>query len=126
QIAELQSKHMKIVGSDDFKATNRMNKVLDTRRGFVDYYTHKASKMIIDIANDHQVGTIVIGDFKGIKKENKIKYFVQIPHTRLINQIKYKAAKHGIKVVMMNEAYTSSVSAVDLEMVEKEAADKSR
>jgi len=126
QIAEQQSKHMIIIGSDDFKATNRMKKTLATRRGFVDYYIHKASKMIIDIAVEHRVGKVVIGDFKGIEQRNKIKYFVQIPHHRLINQIKYKAAKNGIQVIMMNEAYTSSVSSVDLEKIEKESSDKSR
>jgi IS605 OrfB family transposase len=125
-IGILQSKQMKCVGSEDFVTTRKMKKLMCKRKGIVDYYTHTSSKRIVDIAESHDVKTIVIGDFKGIKSENKNKYFVQIPHTRLKDQIIYKARQRGIGVVLQEESYTSSVSAVDLEEVSEVYADKSR
>jgi|GEM_PF-287883 len=121
-----QSKQMKCVGSENFVTTRKMKKLMCKRNGVVDYYIHTSSKRIVDIAESHDVKTIVIGDFKGIKSENKIKYFVQIPHTRLKKQIIYKARLRGIRVVLQEESYTSSVSAVDLEDVSEAYADKSR
>ena len=47
--------------------------------------------LYVNLAIAHEVNRIVIGDFKSIKLENKMKYFVQIPHSKLIEQIKYKA-----------------------------------
>jgi IS605 OrfB family transposase len=125
-IGILQSKQMKCVGSEDFVTTRKMKKLMCKRKGVVDYYIHTSSKRIVDIAESHDVKIIVIGDFKGIKSENKSKYFVLIPHTRLKNQIIYKARQRGIGVVLQEESYTSSVSAVDLEEVSEVYADKSR
>jgi IS605 OrfB family transposase len=99
---------------------------MNKRKGIVDYHIHKASRMIVNLAIEHDVKTIVIGDFKGIKQKNKIKYFVQIPHWTLKHQIKYKARKEGIRVIIREESYTSSVSSVDLEPVNEDYSNKSR
>jgi transposase len=45
--------------------------------------------------------------------------FTQIPHRKLIDQITYKAALVGIKVIETEESYTSKCSAYDLEPVKK-------
>ena len=52
--------------------------------------------------------------------------FVKIPHTRLIELIKYKAKKAGIEVIMVNESYTSGCSCLDGEKVGKNAYNKKR
>ena len=70
---------------------------------------------------------IVIGDFKGIKRNKKhMKYFVTIPYITLINQIKYKAKRVGIKVVMINESYTSGCSCIDNYIISKKCYNKKR
>ncbi|MEC9490199.1 MAG: zinc ribbon domain-containing protein, partial [Halanaerobiales bacterium] len=69
---------------------------------------------------------IVIGDIKNIKQSSKLKSFVQIPVQRLKELIEYKAKLKGIKVVAINESYTSGCSAVDLEKINKNNYDKSR
>ena len=125
-IAKAYSKEMKISGSGSFNLTKKLKHLIKKRNGFIDYYIHKSSRMIIDLSKEYDVKTIVIGDFKGIKQENKMKYFVQIPHGRLIDQIKYKAKEEGIQVIMQEESYSSSVSSVDLETVTKSYADRSR
>jgi len=126
QIKESYSKEMYCTGSERFKLTHKMKKQMRKRKGYIDNYIHTASKKIIDIALDHEVKTLVIGDFKTIKSENKAKYFVQIPHGRLIKQLEYKSKLQGIEFVMQNESYTSTVSALDLEKASKEYADSSK
>ncbi|WP_075880009.1 zinc ribbon domain-containing protein [Vreelandella massiliensis] len=43
--------------------------------------------------------------------------FTAIPYTKLIELIQYKAEERGIEVVLMNEAYTSKASALDLDPI---------
>lgn len=57
---------------------------------------------------------------------NYNKSFVQIPIQSFVNMISYKAELQGIKVVKQIESYTSGVSAVDLEPVNKNYYNKSR
>ena len=47
-------------------------------------------------------------------------------YVTLINQIKYKAKKVGIKVVMINESYTSGCSCIDDYEISKECYNKKR
>ncbi|SHM64555.1 zinc ribbon domain-containing protein, partial [Halanaerobium congolense] len=56
----------------------------------------------------------------------KLKSFVQIPIQRLVELIEYKAKLNGIKVVKINESYTSGCSALDLEKTNKSNYNKSR
>lgn len=70
--------------------------------------------------------TIVIDGFSGIKQENHAKSFVQIPQQELVKKIKYKAELVGLKVIMVNESYTSGCSAIDLEEINKANYNKSR
>lgn len=86
----------------------------------------KSASYIIQLAKQHQVGTIVFGDIKNIKQKSTLKTFVQIPIQRLSDLTKYKAELEGIKVTKRKENYTSGVSAVDLEAITKEFYRKSR
>ena len=126
EIARLSSIRMKQVGSEKFKNTNRIKALRINRRNYIVDYLHKASRQIINIALDENVGTIVIGDIKNIKQNSTIKSFVQIPVQRFVNMIEYKAKLAGINVVKINESYTSGCSAVDLEEINKSNYNKSR
>ncbi len=126
EIARLSSIRMKQVGSEKFKNTNRIKALRINRRNYIVDYLHKASRQIINIALDENVGTIVIGDIKNIKQNSTIKSFVQIPVQRFVNMIEYKAKLEGINVVKINESYTSGCSAVDLEEINKSNYNKSR
>ncbi len=127
EIAKYTSVAMKQQGNSKyFKRTKRINKLQIKRNNFIKDYIHKSSKMIVDLAIIHECKTIVIGDFKGIKQNNKVKSFVQIPQQQLVKKIKYKTELLGIEVVMQNEAYTSGCSALDLEKVGKDNYNKNR
>jgi len=127
EIARLNSIGMKQVGdSKKFKNTKQINKLYAKRDNFVNNYIHKASRKIIDLALQHNCNTIVIGDIEGIKQENDIKSFVNMPHQKLVDKIEYKAKLVGLKVVYVKENYTSGCSALDLENINKTNYDKSR
>ena len=128
RMSKLQSKEMKkLKGSNNFKLTKKMKKLYNYWRNYAWTYIHKCSSKTIKIALENNCNTIVIGDFKGIKRNKKhMKYFATIPYITLINQIKYKAKRSGIKVVMINESYTSGCSCVDDYEVSKKCYNKKR
>ena len=127
KISIIQSKEMKRLGNNEkFKDTKRIKNLRRKFNNFCHNYIHVASRMIVNLALEYNCSKIVIGDFKGIKKGNKAKLFVKIPHARLIELIKYKAKKAGIKVIMVNESYTSGCSCLDGEKVGKNAYNKKR
>ena len=128
RISRLQSKEMKkLKDSSNFKLTKKMKKLYNYWRNYAWTYIHKCSSKTIKIALENNCSTIVIGDFKGIKRNKKhMKYFATIPYITLINQIKYKAKRFGIKVVMINESYTSGCSCIDDYIISKKCYNKKR
>ena len=128
RMSKLQSKEMKkLKGSNNFKLTKKMKKLYRYWRNYAWTYIHKCSSKTIKIALENNCNTIVIGDFKGIKRNKKhMKYFVTIPYVTLIDQIKYKAKKVGIKVIMINESYTSGCSCIDDYIISKKCYNKKR
>ncbi|MCK8825974.1 RNA-guided endonuclease InsQ/TnpB family protein [Fuchsiella alkaliacetigena] len=127
RITKLQKIRMKQVGSQQFKDTKQIKKLRLKRRNFVADYLHKASKKIVELATKNNAGTIVIGDIAGIKQNNKHnKHFVAVPIQRFKDLIEYKAKLEGVKVVFVNEAYTSGCSAIDEEKLNRVNYDKSR
>lgn len=81
-------------------------------------YLHRASRFVADHCVSNNIGTLVIGLNQGWKKgvnTGKVnnQKFVHIPHTVLIEQIKYKCYALGINVIVREESYTSKASALD-------------
>jgi len=95
-------------------ANKRYNRVRD--------YLHKASRYVVDYCVSNNLGTLVIGHNEGWKQDINIgkvnnQKFVNIPHSVLIEQIKYKAYELGISVIVREESYTSKASALDNDMI---------
>ena len=70
----------------------------------------------------HDLGRIVIGHNKDWKQEANLgkrnnQTFVNIPHSVLIEQIRYKAESLGIEVVVREESYSSKASALDFDEI---------
>ena len=128
RMSRLQSKEMKkSKSSKNFKLTKKMKKLYKYWKNYTWTYIHKCSNKTIKKALENKCSTIVIGDFKGVKRNKKhMKYFATIPYVTLINQIKYKAKRSGIKVVMINESYTSGCSCIDDYEISKECYNKKR
>lgn len=127
EIARLTSIVMKqCKNSKHFRRTKQIIKLQTKRNNYIKDQIHKISKNIVELALIMDCNTIVIGDFSGIKQENHAKSFVQIPQQELVKKIKYKAELVGLKVIMVNESYTSGCSAIDLEEINKANYNKSR
>ena len=127
EIARLEGIQMKMIGSKKYKNTKRINKLYEQRRNYSKTYIHKASRQIIEYAQENECNTIVIGNIKDIKQNmQNNKRFVQMPIQSLVEKIEYKAKLEGIEVVKITEEYTSGVSSIDKEEINKENYDKKR
>lgn len=127
EIARLEGIQMKMIGSKKYRNTKRINKLYEQRRNYSKTYMHKASRQIIEYALENECNTIVIGNIKDIKQNmQNNKRFVQMPIQSLVEKIEYKAKIEGIEVVKITEEYTSGVSSIDKEEINKENYDKRR
>ena len=93
----------------------------------VDYYLHTSSRYIVNLLVTHQINLLVIGQNIAWKQEINIgdrnnQNFVNIPHTRFIEQLIYKCELVGISVKTTEESYTSKSSFLDLEPLKKQSA----
>ena len=110
---------------DSPRVTKKIRKIWTKRNLKMDYYLHCTSKSIIEELVSNQIGTLIIGWNEGFKNSINIgkinnQKFVNIPHKKLIEQLKYKGLLKGIEVKLTEESYTSKCSAVDLESIKKQ------
>jgi len=111
---KLQKKH-----SGKVRCTSHQIKKLEQKRKYrIDDYFHKATRYIINQAVENHIGTIFIGHNNGWKQDINIgkrnnQNFVQIPFSKFINMMRYKAELCGIKVIITEESYTSKASFLD-------------
>lgn len=111
--------------------SNKQNKLTIKRNAKITDYLHKTSRFIVDYAKQYSVSIIVIGHNKKWKQNSVLskqvnQHFVQIPFNTLIQQVQYKAEELGIKVILVEESYTSGTSFLDNEMPIKENYNKNR
>ena len=119
----------KMLNKQDY--SNKQNKLTIKRNAKITDYLHKTSRFIVNYAKQHSVSVIVIGHNKEWKQNSVLskqvnQHFVQIPFNTLIQQIQYKAEEFGIKVILVEESYTSGTSFLDNELPTKENYDKRR
>ncbi|MHB1418019.1 MAG: RNA-guided endonuclease InsQ/TnpB family protein [Bacillota bacterium] len=99
------------------KQSKRVKKLYEKRRRQVKHLLHAITRAAIDLAIEHGVETIILGDLTGIRKE-KI-YGAQVnqkfhkwPFRKAMQLIGYKAVLAGIAVVKITEEYTSQTCSV--------------
>ena len=102
----------------------RESTLWEKRNQFIKDFTHKTADKIIEIAFKTQVHLIVIGFNKEWKTEVNMgrknnKNFYGLPHSKLIDYIKYRAKLLGIKVVLQEESYTSKCDSLAKEFPQK-------
>ncbi|MFO7882959.1 MAG: IS200/IS605 family accessory protein TnpB-related protein [Kosmotogaceae bacterium] len=113
--------------------TERMNII---KKRFLDIFAnrnrlitdrlHKISKYLINYCLIHKIGVIIVGYNAGWKQNGSIgkknnRIFQKLPHSYLLEKLKYKAKYIGIRVIEINEYNTSRCSALDLESLNKES-----
>ncbi len=106
------------------KTSKKLAKLWHKRNCKVDYYFHTTSSAIIKELVNHQIGLLAIGwsqDFKDGIKTAKVnnQNFACTPHRRFVQMLQYKGQIAGIKVVLVEESYTSKCSALDWEPIQQ-------
>ena len=133
-INQYYNKKLAILRSKDVSITYKtkaMSRLIERRNNKVKDYMHKASRKIVELAENNGITTIIVGKNDGWKQESNMgkktnQNFVGIPFEMLIQQIEYKANLKGITIVKQEESYTSGTSYVDGELPNKDNYDKSR
>lgn len=111
--------------------TKRMNRITNKRNNLIDDLIHKASRKVVNYTLSYGANTIIIGNNKNWKQNSKMstkvnQKFISIPHSKLIQQIEYKAKIVGINVIVTEESYTSGTSFLDNEVPVKDNYNKNR
>lgn len=98
--------------------SRRLEALTDKRNRQVKHQLHVASRAIVNLLGAEGIGTLIIGKNARWKHEVEMgrrnnQMFVQIPHTRFIELLTYKARLGGITVILTEESYTSQASFLD-------------
>jgi len=114
------ARHQKQLAKAKRFTSHQLDRITTKRNRRVKAYLHTASRRIIDLLVEEGIGTLVIGLNKGWKQEIELgrrnnQNFVQIPHSRFIHMLRYKAQLVGIRVLVREESYTSKASFLDLD-----------
>ena len=111
-----------LLGKGGLKSSKRLRRLEMKRTCKIKDYLHKASRRIVELMEQNNIGTCFIGYNKewkqGVemgKKNNQ--NFVSIPYSLLINMLRYKIEEKGGVLVELNESYTSKCSFLDNEEV---------
>ena len=113
----------------DQKTSKRIQKLTLKRNNKINDYFHKASSYIVNQLVSNSINTIIIGHNKDWKQDINIgsknnQSFTSVPHTKLINQLKYKCKLVGINVICREESYTSKSSFLDYDPIPNLKDDK--
>ena len=116
------AKLMSFIGD---KGISKRLRWLNNRRNlWIKDKIHKISRHIVDYCVKHDIGNIVIGLNKEWKQNIDLgkktnQKFVEIPFSKLIDKITYKAKLVGINVQTTEESYTSKVDHLAFEPLKK-------
>lgn len=104
--------------------SNRINKLTVKRNNKINDSLHNISFYVRKVCLEYNVSKVVIGLNKEWKQEINIgsknnQNFVSIPHTKLIEMLKYKLEELGVLVIVREESYTSKCSSFDFEEIKK-------
>ena len=105
-----------------FQTSSRIQRLTAKRNNQVENYLHVCSRWIINCLDERGIGKLIIGKnplwkqkINNGKKNNQS--FVNIPHARFVEMLKYKGEMAGIKVIISEESYTSRASFLSLDYI---------
>ena len=104
--------------------TKKLQQITNKRYNRIDNFLHKTSKYIVDYCYWNKIDTIIIGKNNNWKQDSNMskqvnQSFIQIPHTKFIDKLKYKCEDKGVKLVITEESYTSKASFIDGDIIPK-------
>lgn len=102
-----------------------LEKTTSKRNNKINDYLHKASAKIVDMCLKHNISTVIVGDVANsnykinLGKRNN-QNFVNISLGQLVAKLRTKLERHGIKVLIREESYTSKASFIDSDAMPKQ------
>ena len=108
--------------NENKKTSNRIKRISHRRNNKIKDYMHKVSHLIVAYMETNNLNTLFVGKNSGWKEGINIgktnnQNFVTIPYNLLIGMLDYKCKLSGIKMIILNEAYTSKCSFIDNEKI---------
>ena len=108
--------------NENKKTSNRIKRISHRRNNKIKDYMHKVSHLIVTYMETNNLNTLFVGKNSGWKEGINIgktnnQNFVAIPYNLLISMLDYKCKLSGIKMIILNEAYTSKCSFIDNEKI---------
>ena len=106
------------------KTSKRIKRINYRRNNKIKDYMHKVSHLIVAYMEANNLNTLFVGKNTGWKEGINIgktnnQNFVAIPFNLLVSMLDYKCKLAGIKMIIVNEAYTSKCSFLDNEKIGK-------
>ncbi|MDE5123861.1 MAG: transposase [Trichodesmium sp. St19_bin1] len=96
----------------ELRTSNQIQRLTAKRNHQIENHLHVCSKWIINYLEEWGIGQLIIGKnsfckqwVNNSKKNNQL--FINIPHARFVEMLKYKGEMVGIKVIVSEESYTS-------------------
>ena len=104
------------------KTSKRIKRISYRRNNKIKDYMHKVSCLIVKYMETNNLNTLFVGKNIGWKEGINIgktnnQNFVAIPYNLLISMLDYKCKLSGVKMIILNEAYTSKCSFIDNEKI---------
>lgn len=102
--------------------SKRIQRINYKRNNKIKDYMHKISHLIVKYMETNKLNTLFVGKNTGWKESINIgktnnQNFVNMPYSMLIAMLDYKCKLAGIKLITVNEAYTSKCSFLDNEKI---------
>jgi putative transposase len=121
QFYNKQREHLQKMMKNQYNS-HKLDRITNKRTRRIDHYLHSASRQIIDLLIAEGIGTLIVGKNPLWKQDptmsrKNAQQFVQIPHARFVNMLRYKAQLVGIQVIISEESYTSKASFLDLDEI---------
>lgn len=107
----------------DKGTSKRIGKLIQRRNNKVDNFLHQTTAYVVKYCIEHRIGTVVIGKNENWKQKINLgrrnnQNFVNIPHARWIEMLKYKLELHGIRLIEQEESHTSKCDHLAFETIE--------
>lgn len=127
QWAKIQAKH----GVKYPKLSKHAQRLYRNKRNSIHDYLHKVTRCMTMYCQQHNIHTVIIGDWTNIRKDKDFgdktnQKLHSLPFKQLTDMLAYKLALEGIRLEVISEAYSSQTSPLAPDVSRKYAKKSNR
>ena len=134
EIARIQSQWAKTQAKHGVKyprLSKHAQRLYRNKRNSIHDYLHKVTRCMTMYCKQHDIHTVIIGDWTNIRKDKDFgrktnQKFHSLPFKQLTNMLAYKLALEGIRLEVISEAYSSQTSPLAPDVSRKHAKKSNR